>query len=148
MEEFIINSLYSCSTKGWEHTRGEAMRFFNTAGPSNLEDHDGLIQTAAYMNRTGTTEDGHLVIFDRTPDKRRSSAGRKSTTAKTSPYGGCRTCFRVIRGIRLASAPTTPPPRRRRQRGQQNRYGGGDLYHSGGGRGAVDLNISFTKGYI
>ncbi|MFZ4439742.1 MAG: ATP-binding protein [Syntrophales bacterium] len=29
---------------------------------------DGMVQTAAYMDRTGT-EDGHLVIFDRNPDK-------------------------------------------------------------------------------
>ena len=44
-------------------------RSFNTAGPNRLEVEytieKGLQQTADYIDRCGSVDDGHLIIFDR-----------------------------------------------------------------------------------
>ena len=52
---------------------------------------EGLAQTRGYMDRCGA-EAGHLIVFDRAPERRgrrRSSAATRRRTARRSPSGAC-----------------------------------------------------------
>ena len=63
--------------------------------------HDGLAQTAAYMDRCGA-EEGHLVLFDRTEGKpwadTSCSAGRSRWAAGRSRCGGCEPSSHLLAG--------------------------------------------------
>ena len=49
---------------------------------------EGLEQTRAYLDRCGA-EAGHLIVFDRSTERRRSSAASRRPAQRGSPSGTC-----------------------------------------------------------